>query len=179
MAGGNFKKKIEFPLVYGSLTSMQRSCAHFLNPRGHSWPGPSQAPASGPSPFWTWATAVPQRIAENETAAKKRKNTRIFANFALFRGSFRVPAAPREGFISQRHDDSQGRINETAESSQIVPNRAKSRQIDVWNIVLQIRLKIEPLASPARAKPPLSEARIVTRPGVQMMICALNATAGS
>jgi len=148
---------------------MQRSWAHRWNQCGRSWPDPSQALTSGPSPRCTRETQLSPkesykpafRMADHEIAAK-----------TAFRGYFRVPAALREDFINQGYENSQSRINEIAESSQIVPNRAKSCQIDAKNIVLQIRLKIERLASPAQAKPMSSQARVAATPCVQKMICA-------
>ena len=56
---------------------------------------------------------------------------------------------PSPGASSTKaYDNSESRINETAKSRQIQPNRAKSRQIDAKYIVLQIRLKNPELTSP-------------------------------
>src|SRR5580658_10789232 len=49
-SGADFHRYIELTLICGSLSSMQRSCAHDWSPRGRSWPGPGRAFTSGPSP---------------------------------------------------------------------------------------------------------------------------------
>jgi len=129
---------------------MQRLCAHRWNPRGHSWTGPSRALTRGswpshiaetqPSP--TESYRQDHKMKCNEIAAKKRKrrkNTRILAFFAPFCGYSRLPAALREDFGNEGYEDSQTRITNTAESSQIVPNPGKSSQIVPMNIVLQGR----------------------------------------
>ena len=75
------KKYIEFPLIYGSLIGMRHSCAHRWNPRGCSWTGPGQAPASGPSPRQIGESRPSpresyrrnQRMTYHKIAAKKRK----------------------------------------------------------------------------------------------------------
>jgi hypothetical protein len=75
--------------------------------------------------------------------------------FAPFRGYFRVPTALPKDSINQGYDDSQSRINETAKSSQIQPNPAKSSQIVPMNIVFEIKCP----ARPEKPKPFLSENR--------------------
>jgi len=44
------RKYIEFPLIYGSLTHMQHSCAYCWNLCGCLWTGPSRAFTSDPGP---------------------------------------------------------------------------------------------------------------------------------
>ena len=172
----------------GSQTSMKRSCAHRWNARRRSWTGPISAHTSGPRPHWNRAAKKRKRrkskIDSGRGVSPPRQSrdgsatlgSFLFATFAPSRGYLQVPAALREDFINQGYDASQSRINETAESSQIVPNPGKSSQIDAKNIVLHIRLKIERLASPAGTKPFLSEARLATRPRLQKRICALAST---
>jgi hypothetical protein len=71
--GAYIIKYIEFPPMHGSLWFM-KPCAHHGNPFAGSWSGRRPAPTIAPSPSY------------KAIAAKKRKNSFIFAPSALFRG---------------------------------------------------------------------------------------------
>jgi hypothetical protein len=104
-------------------------------------------------------------MASSELAAKKRKRRKKvkrlwqsrpgsvaeaerLCHFITPNGTIApIPADLRQDFTHEGQEGSQSRINETAESSQIVPNPGKSSQIQAMNIVLQFRQKIKRLAA--------------------------------
>jgi len=140
--GSLHQKYFELPRIGGSLTFMQRSCAHRWNPHRRSWTGPSQASTSGPSPHNT-GEAQPSTMESyrrdhtmncNEIAAKrrkKRKSSCIFAPFAPFGGYSRF----------------QVWIDHPRQSSQIQANPGKSSQIVPMNIVFAIPIDLRPFSA--------------------------------
>ena len=94
------KKNIAFPLIYGILTSMQRSCAHCPSPGGSSWTGPRQSLTSIPSPRWRvsptlpcpttlhfWQNCLAQRAAES---AEKKGIIIVFSALSSALREFRA-----------------------------------------------------------------------------------------
>jgi len=137
---------------------MQRSCAHRRNPRGRSWTGPCQATTSGQPPRSTESIRRP--------APKHSANPTLILFMKTKNGTIaRQPAAMRQAFLHQRHDESANRELTRP------PNHGPSESIQVNPTGLPQTILFYKTA-PASAKPPLSHPRSAARPRVQKRICA-------